>query len=83
MRQFCHIVTVLSVLIVGIALFPFRVGSIAAQVSSAEKPPDFAGVIHTPKLNPVKGKRKMLAVLWDPHRSDYFAGWTVRRAGSS
>jgi M6 family metalloprotease-like protein len=30
--------------------------------------PNFAGVIFSPKMKAVAGKRKVLAILWDPHR---------------
>lgn len=42
-----------------------------AAVALAEDAPDFAGTIVSKKLAPASGKRKVLAVLWDPKRPDH------------
>lgn len=33
--------------------------------------PDFSGVIHTKKLDPALGARRLMVVLWDPHRPEH------------
>jgi M6 family metalloprotease-like protein len=40
-----------------------------ASISLAEDAPDFAGTIATKKLAHADGKRKVLAILWDPKRA--------------
>jgi M6 family metalloprotease-like protein len=42
-----------------------------AVVRSAEPPPDFAGTLFTQKMRTVSGSRRVLALLWDPHRPDH------------
>jgi M6 family metalloprotease-like protein len=44
---------------------------LSADPAPAGDPPDFGGVIVTAKMRPVAGVRRIVAVLWDPHRPDH------------
>jgi M6 family metalloprotease-like protein len=44
---------------------------LVAGSAPAGDSPDFGGVIVTAKMHPVSGVRRVLAVLWDPHRPDH------------
>lgn len=42
-----------------------------ALALAAQESPDFAGTLFTEKMRPARGTRPVLALLWDPHRSDH------------
>ncbi|MBI3269249.1 MAG: M6 family metalloprotease domain-containing protein [Planctomycetes bacterium] len=52
------------------AFLPFVAVACAVVAAGDDAPPDFTGVLFTPKLAHVQGRRPVLAVLWDPHRPE-------------
>lgn len=51
----------------------FSFPALAALAEDAARTPDFSGAIRTQKLARLEGKRKVLAVLWDPKRPGHAA----------
>ncbi len=47
--------------------------AVAPQKVGVNDVPDFSQVIGMKKLSPVKGRRAVLAILWDPHRAGHAA----------
>jgi M6 family metalloprotease-like protein len=53
---------------VGLCL-PARGGDDLRPARTADPIPDFAGTIGSPKLRPAAGIRKVIVILWNPHRA--------------